>query len=463
MTEISELEGSSTRHDNAVTLDPSIDSDGSIVFTELQSMSCHAVDQVHEDGIDSKSMIGESQGLTREVLKCQQGYYGETTDCANHESTVERKIGEEPDGIYKEDAHVTDLTNELMSLVDIGIKRKVTEEQTATSPKEGNNYPEQVITTADQTSNAFPCKNNIHQVSDEVHIEDQDEASEASATCSTKMFPEEESQSLLDVWQVKNQSMHHQTKLNQTPSNDFSCENTLDKIDGDCDDDDDDDDKKLLRTWSREENEDNGNVLKLIRKASVAVTGGALVAVGLPMIPMPTPGGVVVVGSGMALLATEFPAAQKALDRSRQGLANLVGDDEDDDDEKKEKKKKIAKVADLVFQDEETAKKEAAKRRTKKLLNPLTAMQGPKAPSLFNNKEVQEFKDRTVNAANGAKKSVKRFIRHTVLPLMERITSDHSSSSRTDRKPNPRSTSTLRMKLGNTDMPGTLSVCRSKE
>lgn len=119
----------------------------------------------------------------------------------------------------------------------------------------------------------------------------------------------------------------------------------------------------LLRGWSRDSSDgEEKGILKQIRKAGVAVTGGALVVAGLPLIPMPTPGGVVVVGSGMALLATEFPAAAKMFDKSKKGLANLVGDESDDDEEKKEKQKKNQKIADLVFQDEEEIRKKKRKR-----------------------------------------------------------------------------------------------------
>lgn len=183
----------------------------------------------------------------------------------------------------------------------------------------------------------------------------------------------------------------------------------------------------LLRGWSRDsgDGEEKG-ILKQIRKAGVAVTGGALVVAGLPLIPMPTPGGVVVVGSGMALLATEFPAAAKMFDKSKKGLANLVGDESDDDEEKKEKQKKNQKIADLVFQDEEEIRKKKEKKRMNRLLNPLAAMKSPKSSNsgLQANNELKELRAKTINAANGAKKNVKKFIRGTVLPLMDRMSAN---------------------------------------
>lgn len=117
-------------------------------------------------------------------------------------------------------------------------------------------------------------------------------------------------------------------------------------------------DSNLLRGWSQDDQDDEAflqekliqqhlhqlpsssqstspnnareKALKTLKKASVAVTGTALVVAGIPMIPMPTPGGVIVAGSGMALLATEFPAAQRVLDRSRDGLERMVGSADDD-------------------------------------------------------------------------------------------------------------------------------------
>ena len=180
----------------------------------------------------------------------------------------------------------------------------------------------------------------------------------------------------------------------------------------------------LLRGWSRDSGDgEEKSILKQIRKAGVAVTGGALVVAGLPLIPMPTPGGVVVVGSGMALLATEFPAAAKMFDKSKKGLANLVGDESDDDEEKKEKQKKNQKIADLVFQDEEEIRKKKEKKRMNRLLNPLAAVKSPKSSNSGSqaSNELKELRAKTINAANGAKKNVKKFIRGTVLPLMDRM------------------------------------------
>lgn len=55
--------------------------------------------------------------------------------------------------------------------------------------------------------------------------------------------------------------------------------------------------------------------LKMLRKGAVAALGGTMVGVGLIMIPLPTPFGVVVASSGMAVLGTEFEGAKEMNDK----------------------------------------------------------------------------------------------------------------------------------------------------
>lgn len=73
----------------------------------------------------------------------------------------------------------------------------------------------------------------------------------------------------------------------------------------------------------------------VIRKTATAVAGGAMVGVGLIMIPLPTPFGAVVAGGGMAVLGTEFPAAQRALDKTCSAVADAIEKSvsKDDDEE----------------------------------------------------------------------------------------------------------------------------------
>ena len=60
------------------------------------------------------------------------------------------------------------------------------------------------------------------------------------------------------------------------------------------------------------------------RKAGAAVAGGSLIALGIPLLPMPGPVGEAMSIGGMAVLAKEFPAAQKVLDVSRDKLVEVL-------------------------------------------------------------------------------------------------------------------------------------------
>jgi len=78
----------------------------------------------------------------------------------------------------------------------------------------------------------------------------------------------------------------------------------------------------------------------MARKAGVAVSGVALTGIGLVMIPLPTPFGCLVAASGMAVLGTEFPAAQKVLDQTRDSVVRTLeqncgssSDEEQDNDD----------------------------------------------------------------------------------------------------------------------------------
>lgn len=62
------------------------------------------------------------------------------------------------------------------------------------------------------------------------------------------------------------------------------------------------------------------------RKVGVAVVGGVVVVIGIILIPLPGPGSLVILG-GLAILATEFDAAQRLVDRMkaqvRQAMARV--------------------------------------------------------------------------------------------------------------------------------------------
>jgi hypothetical protein len=79
--------------------------------------------------------------------------------------------------------------------------------------------------------------------------------------------------------------------------------------------------------------------LRQAKRVGVGIVGGTITTVGLIMIPLPTPFGVVVAGAGMAVLGTEFPAATQLLETSRDKLVHAIethvvmeNDDREDDD-----------------------------------------------------------------------------------------------------------------------------------
>eukprot|EP00550_Attheya_septentrionalis_P002155 CAMPEP_0198291106 /NCGR_PEP_ID=MMETSP1449-20131203/8747_1 /TAXON_ID=420275 /ORGANISM="Attheya septentrionalis, Strain CCMP2084" /LENGTH=311 /DNA_ID=CAMNT_0043989703 /DNA_START=179 /DNA_END=1114 /DNA_ORIENTATION=- len=69
---------------------------------------------------------------------------------------------------------------------------------------------------------------------------------------------------------------------------------------------------------------------KTARKVGVAIVGGSLIVIGVPLIPLPGPGFLTILG-GFTLLSTEFPAAQGVLDGIRNRLVEAIYAKEDDD------------------------------------------------------------------------------------------------------------------------------------
>jgi Putative transmembrane protein (PGPGW) len=64
--------------------------------------------------------------------------------------------------------------------------------------------------------------------------------------------------------------------------------------------------------------------LTILRKGAVAAVGGAMVGVGLIMIPLPTPFGAVVASSGLAVLGTEFEGAREMNERLIEGAKSTM-------------------------------------------------------------------------------------------------------------------------------------------
>ena len=74
----------------------------------------------------------------------------------------------------------------------------------------------------------------------------------------------------------------------------------------------------------QESNQDSFDPVKQLKKGAKAVVGGTMVAVGLVMIPLPTPCGAIVAASGMSMLGSEFEQAdelnQKMKSKAKKGL-----------------------------------------------------------------------------------------------------------------------------------------------
>jgi len=83
------------------------------------------------------------------------------------------------------------------------------------------------------------------------------------------------------------------------------------------------------------------SMLKGARKAGVAVTGGAMVAVGAVLTPLPTPGGILLAGAGLGVLSTEFEGARKVMDKGRDRLVDLIDSMDDDRGKNEEKDAKV--------------------------------------------------------------------------------------------------------------------------
>jgi len=174
--------------------------------------------------------------------------------------------------------------------------------------------------------------------------------------------------------------------------------------------------------------EKGSKVTDYLRKGAVAVTGGALVAAGIPLIPCPTPGGVVVVGSGMALLATEFPAAQRALDKSREGLENMVreSDDEGEDGEIKKNRsggtyKSICADTDEVGHDCKSDSEMISPNSKRRQGRKYGLLGSGNTPMPLENRMKADLNQAMKNVKQG-KRSVKKFVRNNVLPIMTKVT-----------------------------------------
>ena len=66
------------------------------------------------------------------------------------------------------------------------------------------------------------------------------------------------------------------------------------------------------------------SVMGAARKVGVGLAGGAMVGIGAVVAIAPTPGGILLAGAGMGVLATEFDGAKRAMDKGRSKLVDLI-------------------------------------------------------------------------------------------------------------------------------------------
>lgn len=144
----------------------------------------------------------------------------------------------------------------------------------------------------------------------------------------------------------------------------------------------------------------------LIRKTSVAVAGTALIVAGVPLVPLPGPGDFMILG-GVALLATEFPAAQRVLDGTRDKLVEVLGDDEDEIEETAQEKEQIGTCIATKEGRESVDAKQVAIDSEKEWVDSME-------------KGIQDAK-------RGLKKSARKMGKQ-VLPLFEKLASNRSSN-----------------------------------
>ena len=78
------------------------------------------------------------------------------------------------------------------------------------------------------------------------------------------------------------------------------------------------------------EQKEEQTIEDVLRKTATGIAGGALIAVGIPLVPLPGPG-FAIIGGGLAVLAKEFPAAQNILDKSKQKIEEFAEHKDEED------------------------------------------------------------------------------------------------------------------------------------
>jgi uncharacterized protein (TIGR02611 family) len=63
--------------------------------------------------------------------------------------------------------------------------------------------------------------------------------------------------------------------------------------------------------------------MRAVRKVAIGVIGGTVTAAGIALMPLPGPGTPIVL-AGLAILATEFEVARRALDAGKRKAKELL-------------------------------------------------------------------------------------------------------------------------------------------
>ncbi|CAJ1954628.1 unnamed protein product [Cylindrotheca closterium] len=193
--------------------------------------------------------------------------------------------------------------------------------------------------------------------------------------------------------------------------------------------------------------------MKLFRKGATAVVGGVTVAVGLVMIPLPTPMGCVVASSGMAILGSEFEGAKEMNDRmiekSKTHLGNArdkaiakiesmhSNDDTDDDSVDSEEEESPAWLKNM---------NEAERKRQRKLMK-------------------QKYRDETIPKNEQFKEYVTKrtssFLNRSILPALHKTRDWGKEEKGTDKPAEGASENTEQKEVGTTSQPTASSTTPS--
>lgn len=66
-----------------------------------------------------------------------------------------------------------------------------------------------------------------------------------------------------------------------------------------------------------------GSLRRRARRAATALAGGSVVGLGVLLLPLPGPG-TAIIAAGLAILAREFPAARRLLNRALDMLRRVI-------------------------------------------------------------------------------------------------------------------------------------------